>query len=268
MRSARKLRLLALALALAASACLTAVASRDTNAYFTNVYTGRMGGTLGSSSAECPYRLSPGTSKARHWNLNDVQHPRVLPIAQYDSSGTLFLDFGEEGPGNSNASPDVFRLVSLVTDPRAVRFSVSGQMAAFVTEVRLKDGGFALPEGATESVYVKLAVPHDAQLGTYSGTLTVHVDGWDLDTHVPMMITVRRTSPGGTSAATPAATPAPASTITPSEDPAVTPSPTPTVAPSENPATTPPATPLATPTAAPAPTLTSEAASPWGRSSG
>ena len=174
-----------------------AVASRDTNAYFTGAHTGRMGGTLGSSPAECPYSLQPGTSKARHWDLKDCQSARVQPIAQYDSRGTLFLDFGEEVPKNGNASPDVFRLVSLVAEPRAVSFTVSGAMAALVTEVRLRDGTSLLQGGATASVYVKIGVPGDAQPGDYSGTLTVHVDGWSVDPMLPMTITVRGTPPRG-----------------------------------------------------------------------
>ena len=253
MRSKRKLRLPALALALAASACLLAVASRDTNAYFTNVHTGRMGGTLASASAKCPYRLDHGASKARHWDSKDVQHPRVLPIAQCDSAGALYLDFGEEVPGNSSASPDVFRFVSLVTDPRAVSFSVNGAMAAFVTEVRLKDGGFALPGGATESVYVKVAVPHGVQLGDYSGTLTVHVAGCSPDVQLRMIITVRDTSPAATRpAATPAATPAGTPAATPVATPAATPTAPPTAVPTATPTPastgTPGPTPLATPT--------------------
>ena len=247
-----------------------AVASRDTNAYFTGVHTGRIGGTLGSTPAECPYRLQPGTSKARHWDLKDCQSARVQPIAQYDSAGALFLDFGEEVSASANASPDVFRIVSLVAEPRAVSFSVSGAAAAFVAEIRLKDRTSMLEGGATESVYVKVRVPSDAQPGTYSGTLTVHVDGWTPDAHMLVTITVRDLSLTGESAATPAATPAPAPTMTPGGDPAVMPSQTPTVAPSEDPADTPPGTPSATPTAAPTPppTPASETKGSGGRSGG
>ena len=253
-------KLVGLALALAISACLVAVASRDTNAYFADANAGAFAGKLGSSPAECPYRLQPGTSKARRWDLKDGQSARVQPIAQNDSTGTLFLDFGEEVPQNSCASPDVFRVVSLVAEPRAVSFSVSGAVAAFVVEIRLKDRTSMLEGGATGSVYVKIRVPGDAQPGTYTGTLTVRVDGWTPDAHMLMTITVRDSSPGGEPAATPAAEPEPAPTITPSGDPAVTPSPTPTVAPSEDPAITPPTTPSATPSAAPtaSPALTPE----------
>ena len=151
------------------SACLVAVASRDTNAYFAGANSGAFTGTLGSSPTECPYCLEPGTSKARHWDHKDSQSERVLPIAQYNSEGALFLDFGEEVPGNSNASPDVFRFVSLVTDSRAVSFSVTGAISALVTEVRLRDGTFMLQGRVKESVYVKIGVPDDTGPGAYQG---------------------------------------------------------------------------------------------------
>ena len=203
---------------------------------------------------ECPYRLEPGASKARHWDLEDSQPARVQPIAQYDSTGTLFLDFGEEVPHNSNASPDVFRLVSLVAEPRAVSFSVSGAMAAFVTDVRLKDGASVLQGGAIESVFVKIGVPDDAQPGTYTGTLTVHVDGWTPDVQLPMTITVRGASPAVIPTVTPEATPAPIPASTPTADPTATPTadPTATPTPAPSPASTedPGPTPTSTPTSA------------------
>ena len=192
-----------------------------------------------------PVPSGAGHLKARHWDLKDSQSARVLPIAQYDSTGALFLDFGEEVPKNGNASPDVFRLVSLVAEPRAVSFTVSGAIAALVTEVRLRDGTSILQGGATASVYVKIGVPGDAQAGDYSGTLTVHVDGWSVDPMLHMTITVRGTSP----AATPAASPTPAAT--PSEEPSAAPSEAPTAAPSADPTITPPPTPPATPAATP-----------------
>jgi cell division septation protein DedD len=234
-----KVKLLGLALALMLTACLTAVAARGTNAYFSDTKSGTMTGTLGSWGATAPYRLQAGTSKARHWDLKGSQRARVLPIAQYDSTGVLFLDFGEEVRHNSNASPDVFRLVSLVDEPRAVSFSVSGSMAAFVTVVRLRDGTSGILQGrATESVYIKISVPDDVQPGDYSGTLTVHVDGWPSDAQLHMIITVRATSAEQLSLpATSEPAPSPPATMAPAETP------TPTAAPS---ASTPAPTPAAT----------------------
>ena len=255
MSSQRRLRLLVLALALAVSASLTAVASRDTNAFFADVHVGEVGGTLGSLAVQCPYRLEPGTSKARHWNRRNFQNPRVLPIALQDSNEALYLDFGEEMPGNGNASPDVFRFVSLVADSRTVSFSVSGEMAAFVTEVRLKDGSAVLTGRAMASVFVKIHVPDDAQPGTYSGTLTVHVDGWGVDTSLPMVITLRSAPQVTTTpTTTPSASPTPEPASTPSEGPTSLPSEAPSPTPSTDPTAmsrpTPPATPTAGPVAA------------------
>jgi len=192
--------------------------------------------STGTWASQCPYALQTGTSKARHWDLKDSQPARVLPIAQYDSAGAMLLDFGDEEPRDSNASPDVFRLVSLVAEPRAVSFSVSGAMAAFVTDVRLKGGASVLQGGARESVYVKIGVPADSLPGDYSGTLTVHVDGWTPDAQLPMTITVRGASPV-TPAVTPAATPTaePTSTATATPSPSPSPSSAPAPAPTEAP---------------------------------
>ena len=254
MRFTIKLKLLGIALALTVGACLIAVASRDTNAYFTDVHTGTMGGTSGSSTSECPYRLDPGTSKAQHWDAKVCQEARVLPIAQHDSSGALFLDFGDVVVRNGNCSPDVFRMVSLVDESRSVTFRVTGQIAAFVTLVRL-DGRTAgvLKGRATESVFIKICVPDHARPGRYSGTLTLHVDGWTDDAQLHLTIDVRSKKPAHRSApnrhravprkSTPrptqtpctAAAPAAASTPASTQTPAPTATPAPTSAPAPTP---------------------------------
>ena len=190
--------------------------------------------STGTWASQCPYGLQPGTSKARHWDLKDSQAARVLPIAQYDSTGALLLDFGDEEPHNRNASPDVIRLVSLVAESCAVSFSVSGAMNAFVTDVRLQDGASVLQGGATESVYVKIGVPGDALPGDYSGTLTVHVGGWTPDAQLPMMITVRGAAPvipAVTPPATPTVEPTATAPATPSPSPSSVPAPAPPQAP-------------------------------------
>jgi hypothetical protein len=227
MRFATKMKIIGLGLALVVTGGLTAVATRDTNAYFSDTKPGVFTGTLGPGTAQCPYFLEPGTSKARHWDSKGCQRARVLPIAQYDSSGALFLDFGDEVRQNSNASPDVFRLVSLVDEPRAVTFSVTGPMAAFVTVVRLSNCTSGVLQGhATESVYIKIRVPDHAQPGTYTGTLTVHVDGWAADAQVPMTISVRSTEPKDRSApARPRPLPRRSTTSTPTQTPCTTPTP-------------------------------------------
>jgi hypothetical protein len=196
MRFAVKMKLLCLVLALVATACLAAVASQGTDAYFSDTKSGAMTGTLGVWANQVPYRLEAGTSKARHWEPKGCRPAHVLPIAQFDPSGVMSLDFGDEVRHNSNASPDVFRVVSLVDQSRTVTFKVSGPISAFVTEVRLGDGKSRVLKGkATASVYIKICVPERAHTGTYTGTLTVHVDGWTTDAQLHMTITVRSSEP-------------------------------------------------------------------------
>lgn len=183
-----------------------------------------------------PFKLCPGTSKARHWEIKDIQPARVLPIAQLTADGDLYLDFGDEVRNNSNASPDVFRIVSLTSEPRDVTFEVSGSMAAFVTDVHLCDPTPGILEGdATESVYIKIHLPNDAELTTYTGTLTVIVEGWETEIEIPMMIRVRakhlKPEPPPVTVATPTPTasataPAPSPTASVSTSPTASATPT------------------------------------------
>ena len=249
------MKILFLVLALVSAAGLAAVSTHDTNAYFSDTHSGTFGGTLGSwAVASCPYRLEPGTSKAQHWDAKACQKARVLTIAQHDSSGALFLDFGDVVARDDNSSPDVFRMVSLVDESRAVTFKVTGQIAAFVTLVRL-DGRTAgvLKGRATESVSIKIRVPDHAQPGRHSGTLTVHIDGWANDAQLHMTIDVRSKQPvhdsvpdrhrsvprkstqRPTLTPCPTATSAAASTPTSMPTPASTATPTPTSAPAPTP---------------------------------
>jgi cell division septation protein DedD len=268
------MRVLGLALALVVTACLTAVASQDTNAYFSDSKSGTMTGTLGTWGSQAPYRIEAGASKARHWDSKGCRPARVLPIAQYDSSGALFLDFGDEVRHNSNASPDVFRLISLVDQSQAVTFKVTGPMSTFVSVVRLGDGKSGVLKGrATASVYIKICVPEHARTGTYTGTLTVHVDGWAADAQLPMTITVRSTEPRyrarpartrqlprarATSSTVKSSTASPTPTVTPT--PTASPTPTPTASPTPTAAATPEApTPTATPETSPTPATRSGA---------
>jgi hypothetical protein len=189
-------RILVLALTLVAVAGLAAIATRDTNAYFGDQHSGMFGGTLGSWSGACPYRVDPGTSKAQYWNLDSCQAVRILPIAQRDSSGALFLDFGDMVVRDRSSSPDVFRIVSLIDESLTVTFGVTGQMTAFVTLVRLDNSAAGVLKGrATESVSINIRVPDHARPGRYSGTLTVHVDGWTDDAQLRMTIDVRSKKP-------------------------------------------------------------------------
>jgi hypothetical protein len=86
----------------------------------------------------------------------------------------------------------VFRLTSLVDDDRTVTFSVTGAMKAFVTDVHLRNSrAGVLKSRATERVYVQIRVPARAKPGDYSGTLTVHVSGWEQDAKLRPVVSVR-----------------------------------------------------------------------------
>jgi len=190
-RSTVRTKILVLAFALVVTACLVAISGGDTGAYFSDTKSGVMTGTLGTWSSS-PYRLAPGTSKARHWDVKRCQPERLLRIAQYDSSDALFLDFGDAVRGESHAWSDVFRITSMVDDDRAVTFSVTGAMKAFITDIHLRNSrAGVLKSRAMERVYVQIRVPARAKPGDYSGTLTVHVSGWEQDAKLRTVVSVR-----------------------------------------------------------------------------
>lgn len=248
MRSTLKLKLLAFALALAISACLVAVASHDTNAYFVDVHAGTMSGTVGSAPVTCPYRLEPGTAKAPHWDEKVCQQTRWLLIAEQQPGGTLSLDFGDAVRRQSTTWPDVFRLVSLVSASHVVTFNVSGPIAACVTAVHLQNGTSVLPGGATASVLISVSVTARAHIAIYAGTLTVHVAGWSPDAQLPLTITVCAKGPQGTPTPTPSCTSSTSPKPSPTCTTSASPKPSSTCAPSTSP------TPVESPTSCATPT--------------
>lgn len=183
-------------LSLALSACLVAVGTHRTGAYFTDTKSGAMTGTYAVPEPPVPalpYRLDAGASKALHQGCGNDHSGHEEPIAQRDSTGRLFLDFGDTNAGGGSTRPDVLRLISLIDDSRAVNFRVTGTMAAFITEVELDNGRTSVLEGhSTERVRFRVRVPDNAAPGTYTGRLNIHVQGWTDDAEVPMTITVQR----------------------------------------------------------------------------
>jgi hypothetical protein len=262
MRSTLRLKLVGLALALAASASLVAVASRDSGAYFSDVHMGAMTGTLASAPGACPYRLGPGCSKAERWEDKGCRQTQWSPIATAQPGGGLRLDFGDAIRCQRTTWPDVFRLVSLVSAPHAVSFSVSGPIAAFVTEAHLQNGAAILPAGATASVLITVSVPPRARIGTYAGTLTVHVAGWSHDAELPLTITVCVAGPHAKP--TPMPTPTPSCTLStvpkPSPSCTTTPSPTPSGTPSTSPSASCKPSTSPTPVKSPTPSASAEPA--------
>ena len=248
-----RMKTFVLGLVLALSVCLVAATSHDTNAYLTDAQSGTLTGTLASGCN--PYRLCLGTAEAKHWDGSACGSYRYQLISQCDKTSALSLDFGDALCGQQTAWPDVFRLVSLVSDPRKVSFTTSGPIAAFVTAVRLDCGASSTLAGhATAKVYVAVSVPSCARPGEYTGTLVIHVAGSPKDTQVPMVMCVlsnRRTRKAAPPGRQPSPRPSAISTVTPL--PSATPRPaTPAPSPSVSPSTPAPG-PTATPTPTPSP---------------
>lgn len=187
-------------LCLLLSACLSvallAHGSSESGAYFTDERSGIIMGTYAPSPPTIPFAVELGTSKALHWGAGEDGPASGEPIAQLDSSGGMYLDFGEAPKGHGDARPDVFRLASLADDTRDVSFRVTGAMSEFISIVRLGDGaGEALPARETVRVYVKIRVPDDAQPGMYRGALALSVEGWAAAVSMPLSIEVVEDGP-------------------------------------------------------------------------
>lgn len=183
-----------LILSLALSACMVASGSRSSGAYFTDSQPGTITGTYARLDPPAPtvlYRLEAGGSKELHWGPGTDEPASGDPIARFDAAEAMLLDFGEAPAGHGDSRPDVFRLISVVEDPRIVTLGVTGAMADFVTEVRLGNGkSRVLDAYATERIYFQIRITDDAPVGVYSGTVSVHVQGWADDVLLPMTITV------------------------------------------------------------------------------
>ena len=189
----KKMRLLVLAFAVGAAACLALVATHATGAYFSDTKSGAFSGTLGTWG---PYlHFTPGCAKAAHpcgcgW-------PDV-PIASLDTQGNLSLDFGSAYPESCYLWLDVFRITSSAFGPLQVSFTTSGPMAAFVSNVQFglvnqkkhRTTARTLTALQTRRVRVRLCIPAGTVAGTYSGTLVVAVVGSSESYSIPMVIRV------------------------------------------------------------------------------
>ncbi len=255
-----------LLVAAAVCALLVAAASHDTNAYFTDVHGGTVTGRFGTWASGCPYRLTPGRSKAEFWSSSGSGTSHQ-PIAQYDASGDIRLDFGDMRQGSSGSWCDVLRLTSLTKTPQTVTFNVSGALAPYVTSVRFAGcGSGVLKAGATASVAVTMSLAKSLKPGIYGGTLTIHVAGWSPDTKLPITLTVC-SEQGHHDSRSKSKHPQPEPKATPAVTPAATPWASPTAAaPTPSPSATP--TPQPTPSATPAPSSSSPSASPTPEASG
>lgn len=220
-RTSRKLW--ALAAVLAGTVGLVALATNSSGAYFSDTAMGTIMLSVATPSPtpRPPCHLEPGRSRARHWEESD-RGWHWWPIAWYDASENLCLDFGEMRQGSRKSWPDVLRLTSLIETPQRVTFCISGALAPCVTSVHLAGhGGGALRVGATASVAMTIDLPRSLKPGMYTGRLTIHIAGWSPDARLPMVVRVSRqrgrheisrikvepTVPAATPTITPAATP-------------------------------------------------------------
>ena len=135
--------------------------------------------------------LSPGCSKAVRPS-NVPPGPACFPIATEDASGTLTLDFGEVNPGNSNNSPDVFRIKNLGTQDVQIDIVPGGGFEGFVGQITLATQPLpsTLSPGQEESVGIKLDVSHDAAPGDYTGSIRVWATDGSFSVDIPVLVTV------------------------------------------------------------------------------
>lgn len=129
--------------------------------------------------------LSPGTSQATY-----VTTPGPFPpIARLDENGQLKLDFGEIPAGNSNNSPDVFRIKNTSAQLATVEFKLSDNLIPLFFWVRL-EGDNNLAPGQEKKVEMKLDTAPATPLGIYEGFLTISCGAGYSSTTIPVRFEV------------------------------------------------------------------------------
>ena len=146
-------------------------------------------GTWGETPDQTRLALLPGDSKAVR-PANVPPGPASFPIASVDGADALSLDFGEVDPGNSNDSPDVFRIKNLGTADVQVDILPAEEFAAFVGRIGLGNDPLptVLAPGEERSVEIKLGIPKDTAPGDYTWIVRVSAGSCSVD--VPALLTV------------------------------------------------------------------------------
>ncbi len=168
---------------------LVAVVGGATYAYFTDTEVSTSNTFTAGTWQTDILALLPGTSKATYVTLPGP----FPPIASFDENGQLKLDFGGIRAGNSNHSPDVFRIKNLSNQPVTVEFKLSDNLIPLFSLVQL-EGGNSLALGQEKRVEMKLNTSPSTEAGLYSGSLAVSVGQGDYQKVIPVQVVVIRNS--------------------------------------------------------------------------
>lgn len=169
---------------------LVSLVSGATYAYFTDTETST-GNIFAAACFEDAFVLSPGTSKATRTSTTPPPPHIVFPIASVDESGNLTLDFGEVPQGNSNKSPDVFRIKNIWNDALTVQVELSDELKPLFEYIEVdKDvSSIAIASGKEVQVATKLDTK-DAAPGDYRGYVIVSALNGFFMRRIPALITV------------------------------------------------------------------------------
>ena len=142
---------------------------RGTHALFTDteVITGNTF-TVGTWETDPGWTFSPGKSKAT-W-----PEPGKPPLIYQVKNGGVVLDFGYIRAGNSNNSPDVFRIANTKSSPMTITFTfpLNPELAPYFSRIELS-GGNTLAPGQEKSVEMKLDTAPTTPSCIYEGDLTI-----------------------------------------------------------------------------------------------
>ncbi|MBS3909372.1 MAG: signal peptidase I [Actinobacteria bacterium] len=127
-----------------------------------------------AASFDDAFMLTVGRAKAiRHPRINQ-NRPVVFPIASVDELSALSLDFGHVPPGNSNNSPDVFRVKNIFDGNLRITAEAEGAIAPLIDRIsfsRRRDDRtrYVMTPGEEVSVNIKLGAATDIPEGIYTG---------------------------------------------------------------------------------------------------
>ncbi|HDP69381.1 MAG TPA: hypothetical protein ENN38_01045 [Actinobacteria bacterium] len=170
---------------------LISLVSGATHALFTDMET-NTGNTFTTACFDDAFVLSSGTSKATRTSIAPSPPKTSFPIASVDKDGNLALDFGEVPSGNSNNSPDVFRIKSIWRDTLTVQVELSDELKPLFKYIEVGKGvsSIAIDSGEEVQVAAKLNVPNDAVPGDYRGYVIVSAHNGFFMKKIPALLSV------------------------------------------------------------------------------
>ncbi len=132
---------------------------------------------------ETRLKLFVGTSKAT-W-----PKPGKPPLIASIENDVLKLDFGYLSSGNTNNSPDAFRIQNLSNSQTNVVFVLSQEISPFFGWILL-EGGPVLGPQQTKRVEMKISIPAGTPVGRHVGTLTITCNNVPTDPPMPVVLEV------------------------------------------------------------------------------